>query len=170
MRLYIFIACCILSFASSTYADPSSNEWETFGDWEVKAVHGEMDPYTNIMIRTKFNPNIPSQFPQDRDLFFGFNIYSETTMIIYPTSNFGGSASWPECDNDSDTFIVSDSKPRYISTIDNPGGCNRVSIAQTIKMFKSGHNAKLRLNHRVGQISLTGFSSAYARAQQLSHQ
>ena len=163
----------ILTFNIVFGAQASGSEWEQFGDWEVTPVHGDMDPYTKIIIRTKFNELIdPKKMllsHRVEDLVFGFEIFNGRTMDIYTMVNFGGRNYWPTCDFNSASFRVDNSKPHYISTINNPGYCDSVAMnGKTVAMFKSGKAAKLKVNYRTGDISLIGFSSAYARALQLS--
>lgn len=173
MKKLYFALTAILILNNAHATQVRNDEWEQFGEWEVKPVHGEMDPYTSIIIRTKFNeiidPANPPLSHKPEELVFGFKVFGGKLMSVYTMLNFGGRDYWPDCDYNSASFRVDNSKPHYISTIDNPGGCDRVAMnGKTVSMFKSGKSAKLKVYYRTGEISLNGFSAAYNRALQLS--
>jgi len=172
-KLYFALAT-VLTLNNVLSAQAADSEWERFGDWEVRPVHGDMDPYTKVIIRTKFNEYIDPKksplFHRAEDLVFGFSIFNGRSMNIYTMVNFGGDNYWPTCDFNLASFRVGNSKPHYISTIDSPGDCDSVAMnGKTVAMFKSSKTAELKVHYRTGDISLAGFSSAYARALQLSH-
>lgn len=170
---FILYLAIVVSLGSGFSVHASDLEWERFGEWEVRATHGDMDPYTNVIIRTRFNRNEESQdsrlYRGAEGLVFGFKIFNGRTMDIYTMIDFGGDNHWPRCDFNLASFRVDGSRPYYISTIEVPGGCNGVAMnGRTVSMFKRGGSAKLKVGYRTGYISLIGFSSAYAKALQLS--
>ena len=162
-----------LSFAMIwTHAISPSNvraqtgpEWKQFGDWEVAAVHDEMSPVSQVIIRTTVVPDDSES--RSEPFNYGFRVFGRELITQDVAYGMSGRNFWPHCDYDFSTFKVDDGKPSYIATIEDGGSCENVSI-QVIRKFQSGSSAKLKINYVTGTISLKGFSAAWRRLQQLS--
>ena len=160
---------CLLPFLA--HAQTDKDGWEIYGDWLVKKTSDEMDPIQHSILRTRFHrSNNTGSYKQPEDnSFIGFSIYNARIVDLYTTTQVPGKGYWPSCDFDSGSYRIGQAKAKYISTVENPGSCDLVSInGHTIRDFKAGQDAQLKLNYSKGRISLIGFSAAWKRALQLS--
>lgn len=158
--------------STPTFAQTDSGEWEVYGDWLVKRVSDDMAPVQHATLRTRLDQpdNTGPYRVADDNSFIGFTVFDGSVVSLFTTTQILGRGFWPDCDFDFSSYRIGDAKPRYISTIDNLGGCNRVALnGQTIRDFKSGQSAQVKVGYTKGIISLKGFSKAWSRALQLSN-
>lgn len=145
--------------------------FEVFGEWRVKALHDEMDTETRVYIYTTFHhtprsPNIT--WANQYHIRFGMEIVNNSYIVLSPSVPFAGEGYWPQCDYDRISTSVDGAKAIRIATIDDPGFCNSVSKnGEAIRQFKNGTQAKIRMGHMDGTISLNGFKKAWARVAEL---
>lgn len=162
----------LLAFGCAVVGTPASAqrggpEWETFGDWKVAKVSDEMDPVSHVVLRTTFTPDAGEVFSGPYD--FGFRIFGRSLITLDVDLEMAGKNFWPHCDFESSSYSVDGSSPEFIATVDDPGNCDDVSMS-VINRFKAGSEARLKLRYTTGSISLKGFTAAWNRFRQLSHQ
>jgi hypothetical protein len=154
--------CTFALFAATTAAQGA--EWESFGDWQVKAMHDQMDTVTHVALMTSFADD-----KGKHDLRVGFDMFGRHLVTLITSVGFIGDSYWPECDFNLSSVSVDGRKAVWLTPESDPGECNRVSKnGDAIKQLLNGKNAKLRLGHNDGRVSLTGFKQAWARALSLS--
>lgn len=152
--LVMIAACC------STHASES----EYFGDWEVAALHDEMDTVTRVSLMTRF---VSDKNPANDRL--GFTIFGGSVITLNTSVGFIGDPYWPSCDFELGSISVNGKKAVLLTALDEPGECSHVEKNGTvIKQLKSGGSARVRLGLNNGTISLNGFDKAWARALRLS--
>jgi hypothetical protein len=160
--LVVGLWLCLVSGAG--VAAPTGPEWETFGDWQVAAVHDEMDPVSHVILRTNFTPEATET--RQGSYYFGFRVFGGTLVTLDVDRELGGKGYWPSCDYDTSSFRVDKGPVGYLATVDDPGSCDNVSTS-VVREFQAGSVAKLKLNYTTGNISLKGFSAAWRRSMQL---
>lgn len=151
-----------LSFIPSASFAQDHADWETFGDWQVRAVQDDMSPVSQIVIRTTVKSEDGSSFE------YGFTVFGRSLVTQNVTYDFGAKNFWPYCELEYSTYKVDGmSKPEYIATIDDGGSYDNVSL-QVIRQFQRGQTGKVKIKYKTGTISLIGFSAAWKRLQALA--
>jgi hypothetical protein len=139
-------------------------DWETFGDWQVKPLHDQMDTVTHVVLLTPFVDDKGKP-----DLRMGFDLFGGRLLTLSTSVGFIGDNYWPECDFNMSTVSVDGGKAVRLTPNDEAGECSRAATSGgAIKQMLSGRTAKVRLGYNNGRISLNGFKQAWARAKALS--
>lgn len=163
-----FIAALLL--LASAYS--RAGDWESFGDWRVKALHDDMDTVTQVAVRTDFKdtPKPGSPFAPKTDLTIGFVIFGGRLVTLSPSVGFVGEMYWPSCDYDLSSVSVDGKKVVRLTTVDDPGSCNNVAKnGDALRQMMNGSAARMRVGYTDGTVSLKGFKEAWARALKLSY-
>lgn len=148
-----------------------ADDWESFGDWRVKALHDDMDTVTQVAIRTDFQdtPKPESPFGPKTDLSIGFTIFGGRLVTLSPSVGFVGEMYWPSCDYDLSSVSVDGKKAVRLTPVDDPGSCNNVAKnGEALRQMMSGKTARMRVGYTDGIVSLKGFKEAWAKALKLS--
>lgn len=154
----------VVSLMLCTITLVQAGDWETFGDWKVKALHDEMDTVSQVTLLTNF---IDDKRPAD--LRIGFNIFGGQLVTLSTSVGFLGDAYWPNCDFNLSSVSVDGKKAVRLTALDEAGECDRVAKnGEAMKQLKNGSAARVRLGYNNGKISLNGFKQAWARALELS--
>ncbi|MCE7762978.1 hypothetical protein GQL56_10030 [Pseudomonas putida] len=161
------LAVALSAAASASYAE----DGERYGDWQVRAVHDEMDTVSQVILMTTFKeiPKPGRGFSSSGELRIGFRILGGTLVSLKTSIGFLGDAYWPRCDYDMSSVSVDGKKAVRLTPQHFPGGCNHVAMrGQAITQMVSGNNARMRIGLTDGEVSLKGFNQAWAKARQLS--
>lgn len=162
----LLILFCVLGVATSTNAQ-SGPDWEQFGDWEVAAVHDDMSPVSQIVMRSTV---VPDEGESSRQPFlYGFRIFGRSLVTQDVPYGVGGRNYWPHCDLDYSTYKIGNARPEYIASVDEPGSCDKVSLS-VIRKFRAASSAKVKIHYTTGTLSLAGFTAAWNRVQQLAYE
>lgn len=154
------VAITLLAIATNSPAE----EWEHFGDWQVKALHDQMDTVTHVALMTDFVDENGK-----RDTRMGFDLFGGRLVTLSTSVGFIGENYWPECDFNLSAISVDGRKAIRLTPIDEAGECDRVAKSGVvIKQMQNGSAAIVRLGYNNGKISLDGFKQAWARALALS--
>lgn len=168
--------CLLLSALGFTVLiSPSvgASEWERFGDWQVKALHDEMDTTTRVRLFTEFHESDEDRykrvnFEEEKKRNIGFEIFGGHVVTLSPSYGFIARGYWPFCEMDASTVSVDGSKAIRVSTVGAAGECARVTRnGELIRQFKAGSSARMRIGREDGSVSLKGFAAAWDRALQL---
>lgn len=163
-QLRFIASLLLLILAAPAAAQPP--RWETFGDWQVAAVHDDMDPTSHVILRTTMQ--VEGERSYLRPTYeIGFRVFGGILIALDPDIQMPGRNSWPSCDFDLSSYRLDGQPVRYLADVDDGGSCNHVSQS-VIRDFMRGRAARLRLNGVDGSISLRGFSAAWNRARQLA--
>ncbi len=160
--LFVLLTLLGLSLCPSVSFAQNDADWETYGEWQVRAVQDDMSPSSQIVIRTTVENESGDSFQ------YGFEVFGRSLVTQYVSYDFYAKNYWPHCDLDYSTYKIDEmGKPQYIATIDDGGSCDNVSL-RVIRQFQNGQTARIKLKYTTGTISLKGFSAAWRRLQALA--
>lgn len=150
---------------------PAYPGWENFGEWHVKAIHGDMDLVTHVRLFTRFfySPSNPvSRLPGQDSMSFGFEIFGDEVVVLSPGAGFLGRGSWPYCDYDLSSLSVDDSKAVALTPVASPGSCRAVALnGEAVQKMLAGNTARVKLGGMEGTFFLDGFKEAWVKAREL---
>lgn len=145
--------------------------WEQYGDWHVKAIHGEMDTLTIVKLFTPFrsDPAPGSTLLREENFSIGFILIGGNLLSFSPQlGGLEGSGTWPRCEYDASAVSVDGAGAVPLLEVRSYGYCRSVDISgRAMTALLSGKNAKVRVRFSEGTISLNGFAEAWHRAQML---
>lgn len=157
--------------SESVLATPAYPGWDNFGEWHVKALHGNMDLVSHVRLFTTFYYSPSNQVPRlpgQGSLSFGFEIFGDSLVVLSPSSGFYGRAGWPYCDYDLSSLSVDDSKVIALTPVSAPGSCKSVAMdGEAVQQMLAGQSARVKLGSTEGTFFLAGFKEAWTKAREL---